>query len=198
MMEAIIEHFSSMSPGLLFISLFALSFLENTIPPIPGDTAVVFAAYLVGRSQQHLLGVLCSTTLGSVAGFMAYYLLGRLVPSDYFMRRDFRWFPAKNFQKTEEWFQRYGYWILLANRFLSGVRSFISLVSGLSRLPWPRVLALSLISCAVWNTILIGAGYMLGENWRMIENVLQQYSRVLLVALLLLVVVWFVRKKKRA
>ena len=195
MFDSMIESISRMSSAWFYCALFLSAYVENIFPPIPGDTVVVFAAYVVGRTGQHFFGVFVSTTLGSVAGFMTYYWLGRLVHPDYFKKRDFRFLPAATIQKAGDWFQRYGYWVVLGNRFLSGIRSVISLVSGLYRLPWVRVTALATVSCAAWNGLLIWAGYLLGANWRAIEEILRQYTHALMATALLVVGVWLVRKK---
>lgn len=195
LLDSMTTYISSLSPAYMYLALFLSSYIENVFPPIPGDTVVVFAAYFVGRSQQHYWGVFISTTIGSVAGFMTYYLLGYLIPREYFIRKNFRFLPARNFEKAGEWFQRYGFWIVAANRFLSGIRSVISIVAGLYRLPWLQVLALATVSCAIWNGLLIWAGYLLGANWRFIEEILRQYSRAILSLFVLLGAVWLARKR---
>ena len=195
MLDAITNYFTSLTPGWLYFALFLSSFLENVLPPVPGDTVIVFAAYLVGRSQRHFVGVFVSTTLGSVAGFMTFYGLGRYIGQRYFLEKDFRILPAAKILRAGEWIGRYGYWILLFNRFLSGIRSVIAIVAGIYSLPWPRVMALALLSCALWNGILIWVGYVLGQNWRLIEDIIRQYNRILLIALLLAGSIWFLRRK---
>ena len=197
MLESLTSYVASLSPAWFYAALALSAFVENVIPPIPGDTVTVFAAYVVGRTQQGFLGVFVSTTLGSVAGFMTLYALGRRIPKDYFVRRDFRLLPASSFLAAERWFQRHGYWMVLANRFLSGIRSVISIVCGLYRLPWPRVLGLSLLGCAAWNLLLIYAGYLLGANWMLIERILGEYSRLMFVLAVLLVGAWAFRKRRR-
>jgi membrane protein DedA with SNARE-associated domain len=195
MLDGIIHHLLTLSPGWFYLALFAGAYLENIFPPVPGDTVTVFGAYMAGRSERSLAAVFVSTNLGSIAGFMTYYFVGRLIHPEFFARRNYRFLPASNIEKAGRWFRRWGYWIVLLNRFLTGVRSVISIVCGMYRLPWLRVLIVSSIGCSIWNTLLIRAGYSLGTNWRLIDQILRHYSRTLLVAGLLLIVVWLVRRK---
>jgi membrane protein DedA with SNARE-associated domain len=195
MLDTITNYFASLSPGLLYFALFVSSFVENVFPPVPGDTVTLFAAYLAGRSTGHIAGVFVSTTLGSLGGFMIYYGLGRLIPLDYFIKKNFRFIPASQFVTAERWFQRYGYWIILANRFLSGLRSVISIVCGMYRLPWLRVVIVASIGASIWNGLLIYAGFTVGENWRSIDSLLQRYSRIWLLAAIVLVCAWLLKKK---
>jgi membrane protein DedA with SNARE-associated domain len=195
MLESLTDYFAGLEPGWLYVALFISSYIENIFPPIPGDTVTLFAAYLVGRTNHNIVGVMAATTAGSSAGFMTYYALGRLIHPDYFVRRNFRFLPASGIERVGTWFRRFGSWVILVNRFFSSFRAVVSIVAGIFRLPWPRVFVLSLISCAVWNGLLIWAGYMLGANWALVENILTQYSRVLVAAAVLLAAVWFVRRR---
>lgn len=195
MIDAVTNYFASLSPGWLYLALFLSAYIENIFPPIPGDTVVVFGAYIVGRSQMHFWGVFLSTTLGSVAGFMTYYVLGRRIGQDYFIRKNFRFLPAASFSKAGQWYQRYGYWMVAGNRFLSGIRSVISIVTGIYRLPWLRVMILAAVSCALWNGLLIWAGYLLGANWKLIEEILRQYSRAIATITILVGGTWLIRKR---
>jgi len=194
MLDAMTDYFVTLSPAWLYLALFSSAYLENIIPLLPGDTVTVFAAYLVGRSQERFAGVLISTTAGSLAGFMTLYALGRLIHRDYFIRRDFRFLPAAQFIKAGKWFERYGLWMILVNRFFSGVRAVISLLAGLYRLPWPRVLLLAGIGCAAWNGLLLYAGFTLGANWKRVGTILAQYNRILLVVAATLLLAWLGRR----
>ena len=198
MLEWITGYLAALNPAWFYLALALSSFLENVVPPIPGDSVTVFAAYLVGRTDRSIAGVWLATSVGSTSGFMALYALGRAIHRDYFIRRDFRILPASSFLKAERWFQRFGYWIVLANRFFSGVRSVISIICGLYRLPWLGVLALSFLGCAAWNLLLIWGGSLLGANWTLIEKFLAQYSRIVLAAGILLLGLWLLRRRRRA
>lgn len=195
MLDAITAYFLTLKTGWLFLALFASSYVENVFPPIPGDTVTVFAAYLVGRSQARLAEVLFATTSGSIAGFMTLYVVGRRLGRDYLLSRDYRFLPASRIAQAGRWFERYGIWVVLANRFLSVIRSVVSLVAGVYRLSWPKVLAAAAAGCLVWNSALILAGYELGSNWRAVGGVLSRYNTVLLALALVLGAVWFLRRK---
>jgi len=195
MLESITQYFAGLEPGWLYVALFVCSYVENVFPPVPGDTVTVFAAYLLGRSNHDAVGIMLATTAGSSAGFMTYYVLGRLVQQEYLMRRNFWFFPAAAIEKAGVWFRRYGYWIVFLNRFFSGVRSVISMVSGMYRLPWIPVFLFATAGCAIWNGLLIWAGYTLGVNWMMVERILGQYNKALMLLAVLAAALWLFRKK---
>jgi membrane protein DedA with SNARE-associated domain len=91
---------------------------------------------------------------------------------------------------VEKWFRQYGYWIVLINRFLSGIRSIISLVAGLSKMNTLLVFLLALISCFVWNGALIGLGALLGENWELIGHFLKVYNQIVIIAVVTALVIF--------
>ncbi|MGD0309202.1 MAG: DedA family protein [Acidobacteriota bacterium] len=195
MIDSITHYLVGLNPLWLYVALFLCAYIENIVPPIPGDTVTVFAGYLLGRTDRSAAGILISTTLGSTAGFMTYYTVGRLIHPEYFARKNFRFFPASQIELAKKWFLRYGSWVILLNRFFSGIRSVISIVTGLCRLPWLRVLLLSGMGCVVWNALLIWAGYQLGENWTSVSGFLATYNRVLAILAIVLAGVWLLRRQ---
>ncbi len=197
MIDWVVDYVRSLTPFWFYAFLFVSAYVENIFPPVPGDTVTVFAAYLAGRSQGSFAGVFVSTTLGSISGFMTYYVLGRLIPRDYFIRRNFRFLPAASFASASSWFERHGYWVVLFNRFFSGVRSAISIVCGLSRLPWLGVAVLAGIGCGLWNGILIYAGYAAGTNWQLVDKIVREYSTVMLAVLAAVAALWFILRRYR-
>jgi membrane protein DedA with SNARE-associated domain len=154
----------------LYIFLFLSSVIENLFPPIPGDTITAFGAFLVGINRLNYFLVFLSTTLGSVTGFMLLFQLGKFFGRKFFDEKNYKHFSARKIQSTEIWIQKYGYWIIIANRFFPGIRSVISLVSGISQLKFYPVLLFSFISASIWNLIWIEVGYILGNNWDIVKD----------------------------
>ena len=168
------------------------AFFENIVPPIPGDTVTVFGGYLVGVGRLSLAGTVLATTMGSFAGFMTMYAAGRFLGHE-LLKHGSRVFARETIDRVHGWFERYGMGVVLANRFLSGARSVISICAGIARLsPW-LVAGCCLVSCLIWNGLLIWAGSMVGENWGLIITMLKKYNAVMAVALALGAAVWIAR-----
>jgi membrane protein DedA with SNARE-associated domain len=86
--------------------------------------------------------------------------------------------------KVEHWFQKWGYWVIVINRFLSGTRAVISFFAGMSLLDTKKTTILSFLGALVWNFILIYLGMIFGENWREIYAVLERMGYYLFAVLL--------------
>ena len=164
-MDRFLKFLDSLPDLLIYLLLGLSAFVENVFPPAPGDTITAFGAFLVGTNRLDFIPVLVATVLGSLGGFMFLFWVGGLLGRRYFIERDFWYFKAEDIRKAEAWFRTYGYILILINRFLPGIRSVISIVSGISRLRALKVSLLALVSACLWNLIWIGMGYFLGSNW---------------------------------
>ncbi|MBW2035597.1 MAG: DedA family protein, partial [Deltaproteobacteria bacterium] len=123
---------------------------------------------------------------------------GSLLGKRFFVDRDYRFFKAEDIIRAEEWYRKYGYFLVLMNRFFPGIRSVISIAGGISRLRVLRVAFLAFISCAVWNLIWMAFGYMLGSNWETVKDrmayIMVRYNLAVFV-LLAAVILFFVIKR---
>ena len=185
-LEALIEYLSGADPVWAYAILALSAFLENVVPPIPGDTVVVFSAYLVGRGVLALWPVFIATCVGGLMGFLAMYYIGYSSGREFFSDRRGRFFSADGLSAAERLLARHGILLILGNRFLSGIRSVIALGAGLGGMPWGKVAVCGLVSMMAWNGLLFYAGLLVGQNWEQVTGLLAQYNRVLLGLLVLL------------
>jgi len=196
----IFQNIQNADPTWAYLILFISAYVENIFPPIPGDTVTIIGAYLVGRNTLKFWGVFIATTLGSILGFMTLFLIAYWIEWKIIEKYQPKWVSRTRIELVENWFKKYGYWVILFNRFLSGTRSVISLVAGLSKMKILNVFFLSLISVAMWNGFLIYIGSSIGKNWKEIINYIKMYNRLvfilLIVAALLFIVIKYCRKKK--
>jgi membrane protein DedA with SNARE-associated domain len=189
-------------PNILAYLLLGLSaFVENLFPPIPGDTITAFGAFLVGTGKLSFACVYASTTIGSFLGFLTLFWIGRLLGRHFFIDRDYRFLRARDIIKAEQWFGRYGYFLIALNRFLPGIRSAISVAGGISRLKIIWVASLSLVSCGAWNLIWITLGFSLGSRWDIVESkmsdMMKKYNIAMFIILALLLVSFVLWKRHR-
>ncbi len=202
--ERFLNYLQTLPDFLIYLFLGLSAFVENLFPPIPGDTITAFGALLVGIGGLNFFGVYFSTTLGSLLGFLCLFRIGGYLGRHFFIKNNFRFFKREDILKAEEWFGKYGYFLIALNRFLPGIRSAIAVVGGIQQLKGIRVTLLALLSCAVWNLIWILLGFGLGSNWEVIQARLSAlrttyYVSLLIVFGLFLVffIVWkWARKRK--
>jgi membrane protein DedA with SNARE-associated domain len=187
----------------IYLAFFLIAYSENVIPPIPGDLLVVFGGYLAAEGLVNFPLVLFLTTVASVGGFMTMYWLGYTWGDGIREKRSKFWvFKYINFnytQKAQGWMNRWGQGVIMANRFLAGTRSVISLMSGISQTNIRYTIFSSTFSSLLWNFILLGSGWIIQENWEEIGRYLSLYSRVVIALIAVFVVYKLVgyRKKRK-
>ncbi|MFC1477067.1 DedA family protein [candidate division KSB1 bacterium] len=193
-MDNLLEYLQSVGPFFVYVGLFIGAFLENIFPPVPGDTIVVFGAYLVGLGTLNFFIAFLSTTAGSVLGFMTCFYVGRLIDRKIVKSGRSRFITPGQYLTVEKWFDRYGYGIIAVNRFLSGLRSIISIAAGIVRLNPLKVFMYALLSCVIWNFILIYAGYSLGDNWGVVIDYIKQYNVIVFIVVSIILLVYFLAR----
>lgn len=198
-LHRLIEGMEQWDPLWVYFFLLVSAMLENLIPPVPGDTVVVFSAYLVGRGVLGLWPVYLATCIGGNGGFLAMYYLGYSRGRSFFSGRKGRFFTPQSLAQAERWLARYGELLILGNRFLSGVRSVIAISAGIGGMNWKKVALYGFVSMAIWNGLLLYAGLLVGQNWEAVVELMRQYNRILGLllglALLFLLGRWWRRRK---
>jgi membrane protein DedA with SNARE-associated domain len=184
--ESAVEHVGQWPPALAYAVLALSAFLENVVPPVPGDLVVVLSAYLAGRGALEWLPVYIATCAGGTAGFATMYWIGRRQGRRFLLGRGReRVFSADHLERAEGWLARHGVWLILANRFLSGIRSVIALAAGTGGMGWRPLLLCGAVSMLLWNGALLYAGLSVGQNWELVTEWIGRYNRVVVSLLVL-------------
>jgi membrane protein DedA with SNARE-associated domain len=176
----------------VYLVFTTIAYLENILPPVPGDVLVAFSGYLAAEGLIGLFPIWSLTVIASVVGFMNMYWLGQKLENQISSNRHdhflLKFFNYKYIRISKMWMNRYGMWVVIGNRFLAGTRSVISLTAGISHLNIPKTILSSFVSSALWNAILIGSGWFVKENWAIIGDYLSTYGKMILVGISILII----------
>ena len=172
--------------------------LDNLFPPIPSEIVLPMAGLAASQGRFSLAGALFATTAGSVIGACIMYWLGRG-----FGRDRTEWIFAKtpllrisDLERTEAWFAKHGAKAVFFGRMVPIFRSLISIPAGVERMSFGIFFLLTTVGSLIWNSIFVGAGYTLGENWHVIEPYADWFQRLVILAVLG-VCGWFVISRVR-
>jgi membrane protein DedA with SNARE-associated domain len=200
MLEDIIVYMGSVSPGWIYVVLFFFSFVENVFPPSPSDVVVVVGATLIASTSISYLPVLLITSIGSALGFTLMYYVGKLFGNKVLRSGRLKFISEEDISKTDIWFTKYGYKLILVNRFLPGTRSVISFFAGMYELELGKTFIFAAISAFVWNAIIIYAGMLLGNNIELIDYYLSTYSTIIIILTVIIILIFglrfFIRRSK--
>jgi len=183
-----------------YFGIFIMTFIESTFIPIPSEITLIPAGYLVQKGQMSGLVVLLVSIAGTIGGALANYYIayffGRLLFVDkgkYFFLN-----PSK-LKKIEQFFAEHGAISVFTGRFLPGVKHFISFPAGLAKMNLKLFALYTALGGAIWCTILITLGYIIGENEHLIKKYLKQlnFIFIILVSLLVIYYIWKKRQNKK-
>lgn len=176
--------------------------LENIFPPLPSEVILPLAGFTASQGNMNLVGVIIWTTIGSLAGALMLYYLGKWLGRD-LIRHYARRLPlvkVSDIDKAERWFIKHENQAVLIGRMIPVVRSLISIPAGVEKMPMKLFIAYTLVGSLAWNTILILAGYLLGEQWHLVETYVGMLQYLVIGAILVFVVhfvITRINKKRR-
>jgi membrane-associated protein len=157
----------------LFWISIVIIFIECGLffPFLPGDT-LLFALGLFIASEQidlfpggTLVELLVASLLlvtSAVAGNIVGYEIGRALGPPLY-ERDGRVLKRKYFDQTRAFFDKHGNKALVIGRFVPFVRTYVTVVAGITRMPRRRFFLWSLVGAALWVVGVLLLGFFLGS-----------------------------------
>ncbi len=141
---------------------------------LPGDSLLFTIGIFVALgSIDHSMVFVCTVlTLAAVLGNVSGYLLGRLIGPPLFRERRGvlgQVFKPSYVEKTRIFLDRYGSRALVLARFVPIVRTFVTLVAGVSRMSFRHFIAYTAVGGVLWAVGVTTLGYYLG-NVSFIKN----------------------------
>ncbi len=195
MLEQAIQFLSDTTLPVIWILLFSIvvTYIENVFPPSPSDSIIVFTGALVGMGKVGFIPLLIATTIGSTLGFITMYWLGFAFGNRIIESKRFKFITEKDMIKPKKWFLKYGYTVIIFNRFLSGTRAVISFFAGISKLKVSLTIILAAFSSLIWNFILIFLGMKFGENWYVVVEYIDRYGTITTIIVSVIIAFFVIR-----
>ena len=186
-----------------YLGIVFAMFAENIFPPIPSELIMPAAGFAVARGDLNLILVILAGTLGSVLGALPLYYLGRLLNEDrllVFTQKYGKYVFVKpsDIRSSSVWFAKHGSKAVFFGRMVPGIRSFISIPAGMSKMPMLPFLAFTALGSSIWTSLLTIAGYYFGENYEIIETMLAPYSKGFLLLAVVIIIAWFMKRRLTA
>src|SRR5262245_31959490 len=127
---------------------------------LEGETVLVLAGFAAHRGYLQLSLVIVAATVGSFLGDQGFFFLGRRYGDRLFPR-----FPTleSGTARFTQLLNRRSVMVILALRFLYGLRTVGPVAVGMSAVSWQRFLVLNLLGAIVWSAIFACLGYAFGN-----------------------------------
>ena len=183
-----------------YLGVLLLIAAENLFPPMPSEIILPLTGVLIGQDRMWFPWALLASTGGSLVGALTLYGIGALFDPE----RIRGWIgrapllDVDDADRGRAWFDRHGRPAVLFGRLVPVVRSVISLPAGVERMPLLPFVAFTVAGSAVWNAVLIGSGWVLGEHWEVVRDWLERYQLIVIGVAVLAVVAFVARRLWRA
>jgi membrane-associated protein len=164
--DDIVGWFDQVGPVLFYLAVFSLVFagtglfIGAFIPFITGDS-LVFAAGLVAAANSDsiniwvmVIGVGIAAWLGDQVG----YTLGRHFGRPYLDKRQGKWI-RKAVVRSEQFYERYGWWSIVVARFVPWARVIIPALAGIGKMNYYKFFSANFVGAVLWGSGLTLAGY---------------------------------------
>ena len=103
----------------------------------------------------------------------------------------------KGMEASQRYFDLYGAVTVLFGRMISGIDSFIPVTAGMSEMPYWKYLVFDLPGAALWVGLIGTLGYLFGNNWETIEEVINWFGWGLLGLVALIVAIIYLVHRRR-
>jgi membrane protein DedA with SNARE-associated domain len=186
-----------------YVGIFLLIALENLFPPIPSEVILTFGGFMTTTSELTIIGVILAATVGSIAGAVCLYGIGRVLSVERLEQIILRFgrilrLTPEDIRKADAWFDKYGVWAVFFGRLIPLIRSLISIPAGSAGMSFTTFLLLTTAGSLIWNTALVYVGAAVGASWDTIVHYMDIYSNVVYLLLIIAAAVfiyWFVKKR---
>lgn len=194
-----VEWISNLMSSMGYWGIGLLMFLENLFPPIPSELIMPLAGFTVAQGKMNFVLAIAAGTIGTMVGTYVWYYLGRLVNNQrlgIWANRYGKWIGVtdKDIDRVNNWFNQHGRKAVFLGRMVPGIRTLISLPAGMNQMPFTTFTIYSTAGTLIWTAALTGAGFLLGENYALIEKYIGPISKLVLFGLVGLFGYWLWQK----
>lgn len=189
-LEPLVQFFSDLIVRFGYAGIFAITFIENIIAPIPSEFVFPWAGFLAYQGKLDIFLISLSGALGSLAAALVLYYLGSKFNGPRtraFVEKygKYIFISIDDLNKAEGWFEKYGVWTVLIFRVVPLGRTLISIPAGFVKMDVFTFSLFTFVGTFVWCFILTYAGYLLGENWSAVTEFSSEYENVIVILILL-------------
>ena len=177
-----------------YLAVAGLVMVENFGVPAPGETILVAASVYAGTGRLSIVGVGVIAVLAAIIGNCIGYAIGYFGGPALVLRYGkYVFLTPERLEKTERFFARRGGLVVVAGRFIEGLRQAAGIIAGTAEMPWKRFLAFTTLGAVLWVAVWAPVGYLAGDHIGVIYATATRYSLYLLIALLVLLAAWIAR-----
>ena len=173
MILTIVEFITQLISSWGYAGIFVMMTLESTLIPIPSEVVIPFAGFLAYMGEMNVWLIVLVSSLANLTGSIIAYYIGKYLGRGFVERYGkYVLLNLGHLGLIERWFSKYGNLTVLFSRMLPLIRTYNALPAGMGKMNFPKFCLYTFIGSIPWNTALVFVGYVLKQNW----NILEKYS----------------------
>ena len=176
----------------------ALMAIESVFFPIPSELVMPLSGWMLiaakGLSGWYVIVAGLYGALGSLIGAFIIYAAGAFGGRP-LLERFGRYvlISGRDLDVADRWFKKYGTWAVFLSRLVPVARSLISFPAGVTRMHLLPFTLLTFAGSFLWSLALAYAGFLLGENWETVRDVMRPIEIPALIAVASLIAYYVFR-----
>ena len=199
---------SEFGGAFLWVSL-AMVFVECGLffPFLPGDTLLFALGLFIAGGKYDVLGIdnkaaglaiaMSLLTIAAFLGNVVGYEIGRRIGPPLY-ERDGRVVKRRYLDQTSAFFEKHGNKALVIGRFVPFVRTYITVVAGVTMMERRRFFTWSAVGAVLWVVSITMLGYLLGESFPALgENIDYAVLAILAFSVIPFTYEWMKHRRRR-
>ena len=172
-----------------YVLVFIVVFLNNLGFPLPGETILLGAGFILGKTADSLWQPMAAGTAACFLGGICAFWLGRRLGHGRLEKIHWLHLTSERIKWPERIFKRHGAKTVFIARFIFLFPPVaVNLLAGMAKMPWRTFLFYNLTGSAVYTTSYILIGYFFGKKWKLLEAWLGPTALYLILAGMALIV----------
>jgi len=172
-----------------YVLVFIVVFLNNVGVPLPGETILLGAGFILGKAAGSLWQPMVAGTVACFLGGICSFWMGRRLGNSSLDKIHWLHLTPKRVKWPDQFFKRHGAKAVFIARFIALFPPVVAnMFAGMSKMPWRIFLFYNLTGSAVYTTSYILIGYFFGKKWKLLEAWLGPTALYLILAGIALIV----------
>lgn len=177
------DYFTSLIYQYGMIAMFFLILIEYACFPVSSEIVLPFSGAVAASSNISYISLLGASIIAGMLGTSICFFIGKKGGHLIIHKIEHK-FPKskKAFDSCFEKFNSHGTTFVCISRVIPLCRTYVAFVAGALDLTYSSFVIASLIGISVWNTVLIGLGYLLGGNWGLVSYYYGKYKHIIIIS----------------
>jgi membrane-associated protein len=183
----------------IYAILFGVIFAETGLvvaPFLPGDSLLFVAGAVAAAGSMDVNLLVLTLVAAAFFGNLTNFHIGRFIGPRVFRNEGGRFFRRDYLERTHAFFERHGGKAIIISRFLPILRTYAPFVAGISQMSGYKFALFNLAGAVAWVASLVYAGYLIG-NQPLIKNNLTLVIIAIIVVSLLPGAIAYLRSRPR-